>query len=103
MPMIGSEQSALVALLRQHEAVLSDMEVRHFAIFGSRAHGDHRADSDLNVLLDVPWKLRFSLLDLVGIEQFISDRAGLSANAFMRGSLDDDFAADIHGDTIRVY
>ena len=40
--------------------------VTALSIFGSRARGDARLDSDLDVLIDVDPDLRFSLLDLAG-------------------------------------
>lgn len=82
--------------LRQHGVV-------RLAIFGSRARGDHRPDSDLDVLVDIEVGLNFSLIDLVGISNLISDELGLPANMFMRRSLEPEFARTIHPDVVEVF
>jgi len=47
--------------------------VTKLAIFGSRARGDARPDSDLDVLVEVEPDSRFSMLDLIGVEHIIKD------------------------------
>ena len=66
--------------------------VTRLAIFGSRARGDHRPDSDLDVLIEVAAEGKFSLLDLVGAAHIIEDELGVSANIFMKRSLSPHFA-----------
>jgi predicted nucleotidyltransferase len=73
------------------------------AVFGSRARGDHRPESDLDLLVDVQPNTRFSLLDLVGVSQAIGDELGVPANMFMRRSLDPEVADSIRPDIIEVF
>jgi uncharacterized protein len=61
--------------------------VTHVALFGSRVRGDHRPDSDLDVLIEVDNRKRFSLLDLVGVQRILTDAVGLPTQATMRRSL----------------
>ena len=61
--------------------------VRHIALFGSRARGTHRADSDVDLLVEVADDAPFSLLNLIGVEHLVGDATGLTANAIMRRSL----------------
>ena len=42
----------LVAALRRHGAELQRLGVTSLSIFGSPARGDHRPDSDLDILID---------------------------------------------------
>jgi uncharacterized protein len=71
--------------------------------FGSRARGDFRPDSDLDILLEVAPESGFSLFGLVGAEMIASDATGLQANAFMRRSLGKEFADSIRNDVAEVF
>ncbi len=77
--------------------------VKHVALFGSRARGDHSAKSDIDLLLDVEPGRRFSILDLIGVEHIVTDRTGITANAIMRRGLDDEFRSSIRADLVEVF
>lgn len=99
----GMDTAELVSKLRTRQHNLREKGVVHLAIFGSQARGDAKPGSDLDVLLDVPWGSKFSLIDLVGIEGELSEAVGLPANAFLRRSLDDEFVRSIEADVIEVF
>lgn len=61
----------LITILNRHDA-------RHISIFGSRARGDFRPDSDLDVLVD--FAVNKSLLTLIGIEQELSEALGIKVD-----------------------
>jgi len=93
----------VVRMLRQLEPALRTKGVTELSIFGSRARGDHRPDSDLDVLISIKSGVKFSLIDLVGISHVISDALGIPANMFMKRSLDPAMAATIRADMIEVF
>jgi uncharacterized protein len=93
----------IVASLLQLKTSLQAQGVVNLAIFGSRARGDHRRDSDLDLLVDVRKGRKFSLLDLVGVSQTISDKLGITANMFMRRSLEPEMANSIRADVIEIF
>jgi predicted nucleotidyltransferase len=96
-------QSELIRKLKGLRPALEAEGVTHVALFGSRARGDQKPSSDVDLILDVDPDSGFSLLDLVGIEHLVSDRTGLSANAFMRRGLDAQFRSSIQADMIQVF
>ena len=93
----------IIARLRAQQDALQKAGVEHLAIFGSRARGDNRPDSDLDVVLDLATNDKFSLLDLIGIEHVIADATGLNANALLRRSLDAQFTHTITNDLTQVF
>lgn len=93
----------LIRRLAALEPVLRAEGVTRLALFGSRARQDNRPDSDIDVMIDVDPRSKFSLLDLVGVEHVIQDDLGLPANAFLRRSLDESFASAMRRDAIEVF
>jgi predicted nucleotidyltransferase len=97
------ERSAIIERLNAIRPALHSEGVEHLALFGSRARQDHRPDSDLDLLLEIGPERRFSILNLVGVEQLVEDATGISANAFMRHSLGPEFRRSIAADVIEVF
>jgi predicted nucleotidyltransferase len=93
----------IIAKLRSTAPAIRAEGVTGLAIYGSRARGDAREDSDLDVLIEVPPDSRFSLLNLIGVEHIIRDATGLRAQATMRRSLDARMAERIADDIIEVF
>jgi uncharacterized protein len=93
----------LIASIRSEQAQLHADGVKHIAIFGSRARGDARADSDMDVLIDVQEGKRFSLLSLSGVALLIEDATGVPTQVVMRRSAPADFLARITGDLVPVF
>lgn len=93
----------IISRLRETAPLLRAEGVTRLAIFGSRARGDARDDSDLDVLIDVDSDARFSGLDLVGVERTIKQATGIPTQAEMRRSLEPQFAERIADDIIEVF
>lgn len=93
----------IVSNLKRTAPALKAEGVTGLAIFGSRARGDARTDSDLDVLLDVDPDSRFSLLDLAGVHLMIEDRIGIPTQVTLRRALDPRMADRIKDDLIKVF
>jgi uncharacterized protein len=93
----------IIAKLKELAPALRTEGVKRLAIFGSRARGDAREDSDLDVLIDVDPSATFSLLDLVSVQHIIKDATGLETQAEMRRSIEPRFAKRIADDVIEVF
>jgi hypothetical protein len=81
---------SLDSLRAELRSILPDLQERYGVeglwIFGSRARGDSREDSDLDLLVQVP-SGRLSLWDYIGLEQEIEDRLGLDVDLVERRAL----------------
>ena len=61
------DRDAIIARLRASEAELRSRGVTHAALFGSRARGDHRPDSDTDIMIDVDPEAHISVYDYVSL------------------------------------
>jgi len=92
----------IITKLKETAPALRAEGVTRLAIFGSRARGDAREDSDLDVLIDVD-DVKFSGLSLFGVQRIIKQATGLETQAEMRRSIEPRFAKRIADDVIEVF
>jgi len=100
---VDHSRDEIITSLRGLEAALRKRGITSLAIYGSRARGDARRDSDLDILVEIKDGIKFSLLDLIGVEHIIRDATGLETHAEMRRSLEPRFAERIADDIIEVF
>jgi uncharacterized protein len=62
----------IIARLRQNETALRARGVTHAALFGSRARGDDRPDSDVDIMIEVDPAARISVYDYVALRDYIA-------------------------------
>lgn len=58
--------------LRENERALRERGVTHAALFGSRARGDNRPDSDTDIMIEVDPNAHISIYDYVGLKEYIA-------------------------------
>lgn len=93
----------LVVLLRAHAAQLRDMGVTSLSLFGSRARGDFRPDSDLDVLIEYDSSRKFSLVDMAGVQNAIEDLVGFPVQVTLKKSLREETRRRIQRDEVGVF
>jgi uncharacterized protein len=93
----------ILAKLREISPALRAEGVTKLALFGSRARGDARSDSDLDVLVDTTSRGASPPFDLFNVLHLIEDATGLRAQISMRDSLKPRVAERIADDLIEVF
>ena len=91
-------------VIRDLRALVPELKARgvtRLAIFGSRARGDNRPDSDLDVLIEVAEEAGFSAVSLVKLERQLSEWLGVQTHIAMPQT-DDVFHNRIRGDLIEI-
>ena len=73
----------ILARLRENEAALRAHGVSHAALFGSRARGDNRPDSDIDIMVEFDPAAHVTVFNYAGLKEYIAslfdvvNRAGL--------------------------
>ena len=94
----------LLAELRALRPEFEREGVAHLALFGSRARGDHRPDSDVDLIVDVAEGRKFGL-EAVGVALIVEDNLGFESSIVTRRGLNEDptFRDRVTRDEIRVF
>ncbi len=77
----------IIATLRANEQSLRAHGVMHAALFGSRARGDNRPDSDIDILIETKPEAIRTIYDYAGIKLLIEDLFPLHADVINRAFL----------------
>ncbi len=65
-------RSEIIARLCENEAALRAHGVSHAALFGSRARGDNRLDSDTDIMIEIDPDAAVGVYEYVSIKEFIA-------------------------------
>jgi uncharacterized protein len=93
----------VVTALRLNEMALRARGITSMAVFGSRVRGDHRPDSDLDLLIDVDPLQKFSLIDLSSAQFFLEDLIGCRVQLTLRVGLKAAVAASVAHDAVSIF
>lgn len=93
----------LLAELRALKPQFERQGVAHLSLFGSRARGDNRPDSDIDVIVDVQDGRRFGL-EWVSVHHIITDNLGLESNVVVLDKYTPPrFAENVERDRVPVF
>lgn len=81
------DKSEIISRLKACEAELHERGVAHAALFGSRARGDHRPDSDIDIMIELTPEKPMGVFEYVGITQFIADLFAVPVDVTNRDKL----------------
>jgi len=97
------DRAALIEALRSYDATLRENGATGLFIFGSRARGTHRSDSDLDLFIDYDPAGRVpNMFRLMQLEEEISEALGIAVTITTRGALHPLMKDSIERDAVRV-
>jgi uncharacterized protein len=96
-------QATLIDVLKTYEGALRENGATGLFIFGSRAVGTERPDSDLDLFIDYEPETKIpNMFRLMQIEQQVSDALGIPVTITTRNALHPLMRESIERDAIRV-
>jgi predicted nucleotidyltransferase len=92
--MITTEQEKII------KETLIPFEPSMVGIFGSYARNEQTHSSDIDILVDL--KRKINLLDLIGIEQELTELLGIKVDLITLRSVNEQLKSSIQKDIIRI-
>jgi predicted nucleotidyltransferase len=68
----GMNGQEIIAKLRENEPALRARGVSHAALFGSRARGDNRPDSDIDIMVEFDPAAHVTVFNYAGLKEYIA-------------------------------
>jgi len=96
------DRDHVIATLRAHEADLHRAGVARLYLFGSVARQEARPDSDVDLFFDTD-NPRFSLIELVDVQEQVKDILGAETDVMTRASLHPMLRPRIEAEALRVF
>ncbi|MCF6126168.1 DNA polymerase III subunit beta [Mesorhizobium sp. M7A.F.Ca.CA.001.07.2.1] len=96
-------RNEVIKRLQRNADAIKGMGATSLYLFGSILRGDAGPDSDLDLFIDYDPARRFSLIDLVGIKQFLEEKMSAEIDITTRDSLNPMLKADIEQSAVRIF
>ena len=97
------DRATIVERIKSKEAAIRKEGAIHLYLFGSRARGDNKPTSDLDVYVDYDPSGKFSILDLIGIKLLLEDELNLDVHITTKNSLHPKLKTEIEAQSICVF
>ena len=93
----------ILAKLRENEAALHARGVSHAALFGSRARGDARPDSDIDIMVEFDPVAHVTVFNYAGLKDYIAGLFDGPVDVVSRDSLKPYIRPAATADTIYAF
>lgn len=97
------DKNDAIRRVQRNAEALRAMGVTALYLFGSTARDEAVETSDLDIFIDYDKTRRFSLVDLVGVKQFLEENVANKVDITTRDSLHPMLKADIERSAVRVF
>jgi hypothetical protein len=84
---MNDQLNHVIGTLRAHEGELRGFGVAHAAVFGSVARGETRADSDIDILVDLDWQHPIGIFEYARLKIYINELLNGSGDVVNRRNL----------------
>jgi len=74
-------------LVELKPSLKEEFKVQSIGVFGSFVRGEEKRGSDLDVLVEFDESAGLSLLDFIGLENYLSDALGVKVDLVEKGAL----------------
>jgi putative addiction module CopG family antidote len=99
----GPPKHEIRARLADMEPTLRRRGLTSLSLFGSVARGEAGAGSDIDLLVDIDPKARFSLVDLAAVKRLVEERLGRSVDVVPRNGLPPGIRRTVLAEAERVF
>ena len=93
----------IIAKLRENEPALRARGVSHAALFGSRARGDNRPDSDIDIMIEIDPEAHVGVWGYAGLKEYIAALFDAPVDVVDREALKPYIAPVATADTIYAF
>lgn len=97
------KQDEVIARLRAHEPELRAAGVVRLSLFGSTARNEARAEADIDLLAAFDDAQSLSLLDMIGIENRLTDLLGQPVDLIEEGTLKPRARENVSREAVRAF
>jgi predicted nucleotidyltransferase len=92
-----------IARLKDTEDAIRALGATALYLYGSTARDEARPDSDVDVFIEYDPRTKFTILDLVGVQQELAERIGAEVDIATRDSLHRRLRKRIEQSAIRIF
>jgi predicted nucleotidyltransferase len=96
------DRETVIEVLRSHADEIHARGAAALYLFGSTARGEAGPESDVDLMMEIADRGKFSLLDQVGLQNFLSDLLGVDADLSVRASIHPLIKDSVEEDAIKV-
>ena len=89
-------------LAKHKEELMQKYKIKEIGIFGSYVRGEQKKQSDIDILVEFEETADLSLLDFIGIENYLSDFLGIKVDLVEKHTLKPRIGKHVLEEVVRI-